>query len=354
MTTQIKQKPVSVRTLPGAGELSTLIQQLPERLPEHRPVEVKFVAGANLQQVKTALLAFSKTVLQENGALLIRGLNFDTLEFQNFIDELSSGHRAFYGEIQSPRKHITGNVFTSTEHPSSQRIQLHNENAHRMEWPKLIAFYCVEPAAEGGATPIANNKTVASLLSAQTLEQFTRLGVRYWRNFNEGFGVPWQTVFSTQDKHEVERYCKINEISFIWRNTDQLKIWYDRPAFVLHPDNLQVIWCNNTAFYHPRSLEHRQYRTLRLLMTESEMPTYVTFGDGTPIPDPVIDEVRNAYTQATQRFEWEQGDLLILDNILYAHGRDAFSGTRKVLVTMAEPVFRQSHADLSRPAQLNT
>jgi alpha-ketoglutarate-dependent taurine dioxygenase len=34
------------------------------------------------------------------------------------------------------------------------------------------------------------------------------------------------------------------------------------------------------------------------------------------------------------RFTWEAGDVLLLDNMLAAHGRAAFSGQREVLVAM--------------------
>ena len=40
----------------------------------------------------------------------------------------------------------------------------------------------------------------------------------------------------------------------------------------------------------------------------------------------------------TVRETWHVGDLLMVDNILNAHGREAFSGARKILVAMGDPV----------------
>jgi hypothetical protein len=37
-------------------------------------------------------------------------------------------------------------------------------------------------------------------------------------------------------------------------------------------------------------------------------------------------------------FPWQKGDILLLDNMLVAHGRAPYAGPRKVVVAMAEPV----------------
>ncbi|MGL1446921.1 TauD/TfdA family dioxygenase, partial [Vibrio parahaemolyticus] len=59
-----------------------------------------------------------------------------------------------------------------------------------------------------------------------------------------------------------------------------------------------------------------------------DLPRNVVYGDGAPIEDAVLDEIRGVYRDVTFSFPWAQGDVLLLDNMLTAHGRAPFSGPR--------------------------
>jgi hypothetical protein len=48
----------------------------------------------------------------------------------------------------------------------------------------------------------------------------------------------------------------------------------------------------------------------------------------------VLDEIRKIYQQEAAIFPWQEGDVLMLDNMLAAHGRAPFAGSRKVVVGM--------------------
>jgi alpha-ketoglutarate-dependent taurine dioxygenase len=45
--------------------------------------------------------------------------------------------------------------------------------------------------------------------------------------------------------------------------------------------------------------------------------------------------VREVYRETAISFPWQPGDILMLDNRLVAHGRNPFTGDRKVIVAMA-------------------
>ena len=74
---------------------------------------------------------------------------------------------------------------------------------------------------------------------------------------------------------------------------------------------------------------------LSLFKTE-DLPRNVYFGDGSVIEDSIVDELREVYRKLAVNFPWQEGDILMLDNMLSAHGRNPYAGPRKILVTMGE------------------
>jgi hypothetical protein len=49
-----------------------------------------------------------------------------------------------------------------------------------------------------------------------------------------------------------------------------------------------------------------------------------------------MSEVLRVYAGLEVSFPWEAGDVLMVDNLLAAHGRNRFEGERKLLVTMGD------------------
>lgn len=71
------------------------------------------------------------------------------------------------------------------------------------------------------------------------------------------------------------------------------------------------------------------------VMGKEELPSNATYGDGTPITIEELDAVRRAYHESEVVYPWQRGDLLVVDNVLVAHGRKPFHGPRRVLAAMS-------------------
>jgi hypothetical protein len=72
------------------------------------------------------------------------------------------------------------------------------------------------------------------------------------------------------------------------------------------------------------------------LFREENLPRNVYYGDGSPIEYSVLEEIQAIYREATVSFPWQQGDVLMLDNMLVAHSRNSYVGSRKIVVAMGE------------------
>lgn len=277
------------------------------------------------------------TNLSQRGAILFRGFDISTpAEFEQFIRTIA-GEPLEYGDQSSPRHKISGNIYSSTDHPADQSIFPHNENSYSHVWPMKIFFFCVTPADERGGTPIVDVRRLLQRVPAQIVERFVRKHWMLVRNFAEGIGLSWETVFQTSSRKEVEDYCRRAGIEVEWRNGGGLRTRQVRQAVARHPRTGEMVWFNHATFFHISTLEPNTRQALLEQFREDDLPYNTYYGDGTPIEPYVLEELRQAYQDEATCFPWMKGDLLMLDNMLTAHGREPFTGPRKVLVGMAEP-----------------
>lgn len=160
----------------------------------------------------------------------------------------------------------------------------------------------------------------------------------YVRNFAEGLDVSWQNFFQTTDKNEVENYCHQAGIDFEWYDDNGLITRQIRPALAVHPKTSEPVFFNQIQLHHISYLDTEVQKSLLSIFGESKLPRNVYFGDGTAITPTEINEINTVYQQAQTSFPWQKGDIIMLDNMLAAHGRNPYIGQRKIVVAMAEMI----------------
>jgi alpha-ketoglutarate-dependent taurine dioxygenase len=283
--------------------------------------------------------------LLTTGGVLLRGFGVPDVEtFQRCASAF--GHPLLKYEFAStPRSAVEASsgagVYTSTEYPAHQSIPLHNEQAYTREWPMKIWFHCVTAAPEGGETPIADSRAVYRRIPARIRELFEP-GILYVRNFGE-MDVPWQKVFNTESRAEVEAFCRHARMQWEWKEDDGLRTRQLCQAIESHPVTGELLWFNQAHLFHISAREPEEREVLEEVYGIEDLPRNTFFADGSTIGDEIFAEVRAALDAETVSFPWEQGDVLMLDNMLVAHARSPFKGPRKVIVAMAEP-----HGNLDR------
>lgn len=272
-------------------------------------------------------------LLLKHGAVLLRGFNIGTPKKFNDIFKIFAGDPLEYKNRTSPREQVFENVYTSTNHPKDQVIHMHTENSYSETFNRLISFFCLLSPDAHGETPIADERKLFNYLKKDTLEKFRTKGVKYVRNTIPGVGLDWQTIYQTDDKAKVNKHLEDNNIKYTWVEEDHLRVEWTLPAIQKHPITKEDMWFNHMFFghkslYDPMVLE---------FFEEQDLPFATYFGDGSEIEDAIIQEFKDFYEEHSILFKWEENDFLLLDNMMFSHGRRPFEGKRTILTAMSQP-----------------
>ncbi|MFI9366413.1 TauD/TfdA family dioxygenase [Kitasatospora sp. NPDC053057] len=322
-----QRKPVSV----GGGDLVRTAPLLDgTRAMRCEPV----VAGLDARDWLSGSGDTLKRLRDEHGAVLLRG--FSPLDPAGLADLATamSGELLDYTNRSTPRTRVDGKVFTSTEYPADQAIPLHNEMSYADAWPATLFFASVVPAAEGGETPLADSARVYERLSAATCERFERHGVMYVRNFGNGLDLSWQEAFQTEERDEVTAYCAEHGIQVEWLGGERLRTRQVVQASTKSRTTGRQVWFNQAHLFHVSSLPAEVERELRESFSEDELPRNAMYGDGSPLEAADLAEIRAVYAAEEIAFPWQAGDVLVVDNEQFAHGRRPYSGDRSLMVAM--------------------
>ena len=148
-------------------------------------------------------------------------------------------------------------------------------------------------------------------------------------------GKSWQDTFETADKSKVEEYLTAGGIDFNWDDEGGLHTSQVREAVVTHPVTGEQVWFNQAEQWHPSMLDQKNRRAMAALgLKEENLPHYASFGDGSSLDEEELKQIRTVMREHAVYFPWQKSDLLVLDNVLVAHGRNSFKGPRKILVAM--------------------
>jgi alpha-ketoglutarate-dependent taurine dioxygenase len=294
--------------------------------------------------------------LDEHGGVLLRG--FDCVrssdDYQKVLDVVAPDLMDYVGGT-SPRKVVNGRIMTATEIPGTYSIPLHQEMSYTDNSPDRISFFCERPATEGGETTIGDMRAITRNMDAAVRARFeAHGGVQLCRNLplpdrvDARPGVPktWHEVFATKDRSEAEKVAGKSGWRFEWMEDGSMQLWQEvRPTTRLHPRSGDEVWFNQVHIFSPASAlkwareDGRTEAADRLARALEEAPQlldHMRYGDGTEIEEADVLHIYDVLTANARPVKWQAGDVLILDNILVAHGRRKFAGDRSVLTALIQ------------------
>jgi alpha-ketoglutarate-dependent taurine dioxygenase len=266
------------------------------------------------------------------GALLFRGFGIESIEeFENFARRFSEKDLLDYAGGVSPRVSMGKGVYTSTEYPPNLALSLHNELSYSANYPRRLYFFCAVAPETGGETTVGDSRRILQNIDSEIVALFKSKKIRYDRNLSgeAGTGYSWQDAFETDDKLTVENHCRKIGAEYEWKSDDGLRVSQIRPATVIHPETGEEVWFNQADGFHPSNLDAETYELMN-----GNFRLNACFGDGEPFDVSMLEHIREVLRQETVPVKWQKGDILVVDNILAAHGRMPFSSARKIVLAM--------------------
>ncbi|MFC8240397.1 TauD/TfdA family dioxygenase [Streptomyces chartreusis] len=279
-----------------------------------------------------------RALVAEHGSVLVRGLGLgDTAETAAVVRRLASGPMT-EKEAFAPRRAHSDGIYSSSKWPPHQPMCMHHELSYALEFPGLMLFACLTAPAVGGATALADGPAVLGALPTDLVERFLREGWLLTRSYNEEIGASLADAFGSEDRGAIESYCRAAAIEFEWQPDGGLRTRQRRSAVVRHPVSGRRCWFNQIAFLNEWTLapEIREY--LVDVYGADGLPFNTRYGDGTPIGEDTVQLLNEVYRSHTVREPWQDGDLMLVDNVRTAHSREPYEGPREVLVAMTDAV----------------
>lgn len=238
----------------------------------------------------------------------------------------------------TPRTSLEGLVYTSTEYAAQASIPLHCEVTYQPIVPHRIWFFCRVAPSDRGETPLGDMRRVRARLPMSLVDEFRERGLVYLTNLRDGpgFGKSWAQSYGSTDRGEVEALIREQGAEWEWRPDGGLVVRMRAPALRRHSVTGEEIWTNQAVNWHPAHFGPAHVHKLRAAFgEESRFPKTVMFGDGGSIPAADIETITAALQAEEHAFAWRQGDILLVDNEMIAHGRRPFTGERAIDVAMA-------------------
>ena len=280
-----------------------------------------------------------RALVAEHGSIMVRGLGLrDAAEVTAVFRRLATNGLMVEREAFASRRVYADGVYSSATWPANQPMCMHHELSYRLEVPSLLLFACLSAPTRGGATAVSDSPAVLDALPGELVTRFERDGWMLTRSYNDEIGASVAEAFGTEDRGAVESYCRANGIGFEWQRDGGLRTWQRRSAVVRHPVTGQRCWFNQIAFLNEWTIDPEVREYLVDMYGADGLPFNTRFGNGDPIGEDVVQLLNQVYEANTVREPWQAGDLMLVDNIRTAHSREAYEGSREILVGMAEPV----------------
>jgi len=276
--------------------------------------------------------------LLAHGSVLVSGLGLRSAEELAAVrDELGLRSASLHEQF-AERRQLADGVYSEPVWAADREQCLHHEQGYGIDFPGLLLITCLTKAEAGGAMLLGDTREALDHLPPELLARFRATGWLLERNFRPHFGVPWSTALGASSPDEVEKICSERLIGCTWEPDGALHLTQRRSAIVRHPVTGAECWFNDAAFFSQWSIDTEERQVLLKAFGDHGIPFNARFGDGEAISEEAWRSILDGYDAVMRRVTLQAGDLLVVDNVLCAHGREPYTGTWELAIAPTQAV----------------
>jgi hypothetical protein len=193
----------------------------------------------------------------------------------------------------------------------SSAAPVHAEYAHASCWPSTLWFWSAADRSQCATLQLADAREVYRRVPDSVRARLCERGIRYVHHFGPQRAA-WPVALRSLARDHIEAWCRDQHWQLAWAPDGGLSIQLPGAPAATHPRTGEPVWFS-------------QVHALATGGVESGRCS-VRHADGSAIEPALVAAIARAYEEATTTLRLEPGDVLLLDNMLVAHGHDADSG----------------------------
>jgi len=284
------------------------------------PEDIVLPVLTNLENVNDYSPDMAREIFHRKGIMLFRGIETSVDDFYQLARTFSvhllvdPGNERTGGSRHSEIQSVT---------VGSDAIGFHREYGPQILAPDLIMFYCERPPLERGQTTLADGIAVWDRLSDETKALLGKRKIKYYNRYLiseclDYLGIPYRSGWETELRDTLSVFGEF-ELKFFYdsidlAHTEQPVVWHDESQSQCFVSSFLPSVYNNLS---------------------------CTFENGEPLPEHLITEISSAMESCAVEVDWQENDVVVIDNARWFHGRRPFHGNeRKILNAVGYSRFR--------------
>ncbi len=258
------------------------------------------------------------------GIVLFKDFNCSPDEFEEFAAKMP--YNNFHGHPGGGdfREYVRPHGQTTKASKGNERIYMHPELGYTPYLPDAVWFLCVLPPESGGATLVCDGAEFLKKVPEYILRPLAEKGLLYLSHFPNGY---WQGTFAGQDINSlIAKLSKTKGVSSI--------VFDDKTKALTYKYNVLAV----SADRHGTPV----FANSLLLMVQPDIVRFfenvIRYGDGTKIPQDHLITLDEIAQSISKPIVWGKGDVVLIDNSRFLHGRTAYTGDRVLHVKYGSAV----------------